>query len=353
MNPIHDRLLEKASNEAIYNTYLYLSGITTPAAGDSLQSIVSGLEAALKSRKSGVRSAGEMNKLSILKNAASRNETLAGSRIGNLTRLGGGMTACTFTKPDGTISVVFRGTGSGEWIDNGEGLSGIPEENTYITYAPGGMEAYRTIIEKDYATDQQVEALNWFNKIAYENNWNESHKISVSGHSKGGNKAQFITIHSDLVDSCYSFDGQGFSPEAISAFKKQYPHQYEARRQNIMSFSTENDYVNVLGSRLAPENHIYFFKSRGGIHHIEAMLARDGSLNPKCEQGKFSEYVEAVSERLMNMKPAVRQYATLGVMNIFQKYLGEGAPVNGDAVSLEKTIAGMAVAISQLLRIPE
>ena len=45
--------------------------------------------------------------------------------------------------------------------------------------------------------------------------------IIVTGHSKGGNKAQYVTINSkynDLIDKCFSFDGQGMSPEAIEAF---------------------------------------------------------------------------------------------------------------------------------------
>lgn len=34
--------------------------------------------------------------------------------------------------------------------------------------------------------------------------------ITVTGHSKGGNKAQYVTVLSDKVDRCISMDGQGF-----------------------------------------------------------------------------------------------------------------------------------------------
>ena len=83
--------------------------------------------------------------------------------------------------------------------------------------------------------------------------------------------------------------------------------------------------------------------------YLEAMLDISGQIRSQSEQGKLSEYVENVSKELMDMNPAIRQYATLGIMNIFQKYLGEGTPVNGDSVSIEETIAGIGVAVGPLL----
>ena len=49
------------------------------------------------------------------------------------------------------------------------------------------------------------------------------------------------------------------------------------------------------------------------------------------------------------MNPEIRQHATLGIMNIFQKYVGRGTPVNGDFVSSEKTIAGIGIAATAFL----
>ncbi len=349
MNKISADILQKANEEAIYNVYLYLLHKRLPKENESLNSIVLGLESASKNKMFHNWKDRDIYRLNILKNAVLRNKTLADSQIINLTYSKSGLTACSFKKPNGNISVVFKGTGSGEWIDSGEGLSGIPEANTYIIYEKGGKAVHSQIVQNDYATDQQVDALNWFNSIAYKNNWNVHTKITVSGHSKGGNKAQFVAVNSNLADDCYSFDGQGFSPEALFNLKKQYGKKYEERRWNIRSFSAENDYVNVLGERLVPEQHIYYFESRTGIHNIEAILDENGNFRPQTEQGKLSLYVETFSEELMQMPPAVRQYATLGIMNIFQKYLGEGIPVNGDSVSMEKTIAGVGLAISSLL----
>lgn len=349
MNPIHSKILKKANDEAIYNVYLYLADKTNPANHESLKSIVLGLENELRNKKNNTWKDRDIYRLNILRNAVDNDTILANSRIGNRTSSKIGSTACSFTKPNGEISIVFRGTGGGEWIDNGEGLSGIPEENTYISYGKNGRILSTKTLQNDYATDQQVQALNWFNKIVAQNGWDERTRITLSGHSKGGNKAQFITIHSDLVNYCYSFDGHGFSPEALSSLKKQYGVKFGNRRRKISSFSADNDYVNVLGERLVPENQIYYFESFMGFHYMEAMLDRNGKFNLQSEQGKLSRYVETVSEEIMNMDPLIRRYSTLGIMNLFQKYLGEGTPVNGDTVSFEKTLAGIGISIGPLL----
>lgn len=346
MNPIHPKILAKANDAAIYTLYLYLAHKTDPADQESLKTILGRLETAAGS---GNWSARDRFRLRILQNAARRSAALADSKIGNLTRSESGSTACSFTNPKGEVFVVFRGTGDGEWIDNGEGLSGIPEENTYVAYNENGEAEASQTVQNDYATDQQVEALNWFHRIAAENGWTSDTGITLAGHSKGGNKAQFITIHSPLVDDCFSFDGQGFSPEAVAAFRQQHGAEYAARRRRIRSLSADNDYVNVLGQRLMPDTQIYYFESALGIHYLEAMLDSDGYFLAQGEQGKLSKYMQAVSEKLMSLRPAVRQLVTVGVMNVFQQYLGNGTPVNADAVSLEKTVAGIMIAVDTLL----
>ncbi len=350
MNTISSELLQQASEEAIFNIYLYLSHKTSPSENEPLSSIVYELSTAEKISATNSWKARDVKQLTMLKNAIKRNPVLAASTINNLTRSKNGLTACSFTRPTGRVSVIFKGTGSGEWIDNGEGLSGIPQENTYITYDDNSKIAYSNVVKKDYATEQQVEALNWFRSIFVKSNWNKSTHITISGHSKGGNKAQFVAINSDFVDNCFSFDGQGFSPEAIAAFKKAYGNEFDNRRKKIISISSENDYVNVLGNRLAPNDNIFFFKSRSGLHFLDSMLDSNGVFLPQANQGRLSEYVESVSDELMSIQPFVRQYATLGVMNVFQKYIGDGMPVNGDSFSTEKTIAGVGIAVGAIIR---
>lgn len=349
MNNISLTTLNKANEAAIYNIYLYLSQKTTPSVFDTFGSIILKLEKAFEKQKESIWNKREIYQLNILKNAIKYKPYLADSVISNLTRSQSGLNACSFVNRKNEIFVAYRGTASGEWIDNGEGLSGIPEENTYITYDIDGRATAYNIIKNDYATDQQVEALNWFNYIAAKNQWTNQTDLTVCGHSKGGNKAQFVAIHTGTVKRCFSFDGQGFSPEAIIDFKARFGNDFEKRRENIYSLSTENDYVNVLGERLMPEKNIHYFDSHLGLHYLEAIINNVGNLNPKSEQGKLSQYIESVSKELMGMPPLIRQYATIGIMNIFQKYIGKEEPISGDTVSVEKTIAGIGVAIGPLL----
>lgn len=210
MNFLPDELLKRANTEAIFNLYLYLVHKKMPVSNETMYSALYGLRSTARYSDLTER---EAYRLKILESAVSSDRYIASSRIKNLTFSKSGMTACTFVKPDESVSIVFKGTGDGEWIDNGEGLSGISEENTYITFTANSDTSYKKTIKSDYATDQQVEALNWFSRIVAENGWTNRTKITVSGHSKGGNKAQFVAIHSGLVKECISFDGQGGHPK--------------------------------------------------------------------------------------------------------------------------------------------
>ncbi len=344
---MNEILLHKAERALLYNIYLYLADKVSPADGDTLATIVSQLTA------SDHLDPIEQRQLRVLLGAISCDPILSAARIGNQVTSENGMTACTFTESDNTVCVAFRGTGSGEWIDNGEGLSGIPQENTYITYRNGKEQ--RTTVSNDYATNRQVEALNWFHRIADRNGWTADTDITVSGHSKGGNKAQFVAMKSPLADRAFSFDGQGFSPEAITAFRQQLGTEFERRRSHIFSISADNDYVNVLGERVMKPENILFFEAPIGdalapaYHLPEAMLDRLGRFHPPSEPGYIARYFEAASEQLMRMKPAVRRYATIGVMNIFQNLIGKGTAVNGDRVSPEETFAGIGIAAGILI----
>lgn len=349
MNRLQDMLLKRANEEMIFCLYIKLAHKADAAAGDSLAAAVEALRIAAKADRPRPWKERDKTQLAVLYRAIKTMPHLAVVTIGDLTRSVNGLSACSLTKPDGSISVVFRGTGYGEWIDNGEGLSGIPEENNYLTFGDDGTVTGLYTVNKDYATDQQVEALNWFRGVAAKNGWDDTTDLTLSGHSKGGNKAQFVTVHSPFVRRCFSFDGQGFSPEALTALSYRIGASFDERRRRIYSLSADNDYVNVLGERLMPKSQVCFVQSRGGLHYPEAMLDENGVFHPFCEQGTLSRYVESVSGKLMSMKPWLRQHATLGVMNVLQTYLGKGIPVNGDAVSLEQTVAGMAVAVGVLL----
>ncbi|MDS0525622.1 DUF2974 domain-containing protein [Clostridium sp. SHJSY1] len=126
----------------------------------------------------------------------------------------GGQQICLVNN-SGQATAVFRGTGSKEWPDNFKG-------------------AYQT------DTDLQSNALDWFNSLPYNN-------VTVTGHSKGGNKAQYVTIKSDKVSKCVAFDGQGFSKE----FCEKYQNEIANNKNKITLIAPSDDYVNILLFRIA------------------------------------------------------------------------------------------------------
>ncbi len=127
---------------------------------------------------------------------------------------GGGRSALLFDPANNEAIVAFKGTQSdAEWIDNVSGLYQVP-------------------------TAFQKNALNWFRSL----DLNDFDTITVTGHSKGGNKAKFITLMDNRVDNCFSFDGQGFSDEFI----KKYSRQIKANQKKILNIIEESDFVNIL-----------------------------------------------------------------------------------------------------------
>ena len=345
-------IIDKAEPEAIYNLLLYLLEKDGAKEGETISQALANTDTSQWDDKARNQFAKRLN---IVQNAFSHNPALADSIItdytANYNNKQGGMTACAITDPSGAVHIIFAGTGAGEWIDNGEGLSGIPQYNLYATYDKLGHLLYSTPAANDYATEQQAEALNWFNKLCSQNNWNKGTPVIVSGHSKGGNKAQFVAINSDLPTECYSFDGQGFSPEAIEMFKAHFP-DYNTRRSRIYSISADNDYVNVLGERLVPQQNIFFLQSSDiddnpfAYHYMETLLNPNGRLNPESPQDEISRYIQDLSRTVMSMPPEERRHITLSIMSLFQHILGGGTPpVNGDYVSDSDTVKGLLSAL--------
>lgn len=133
--------------------------------------------------------------------------------------VGGGVSA-VFVNPDtGEAVVVFRGTGSLEWKDN---------------FVGGGL----TDAGDGVSTRCQEEALKWYQSLDLD----RYSTVTVTGHSKGGNKAKYITVRDDSVDRCLSFDGQGFSDE----FVNKYGDEIARNQEKITNSNVDSDYVNLL-----------------------------------------------------------------------------------------------------------
>lgn len=129
----------------------------------------------------------------------------------NIRNIDDNVHAMCFEDMEGNAYVAFKGTSGGdEWYDNVEGLNSAD-------------------------TKSQKEAQDYIEDLPYDH-------ITVVGHSKGGNKAQYVAITSDKVDRCVSMDGQGFSQE----FLDKYAAEIEARGGNIKNISLDTDYVHIL-----------------------------------------------------------------------------------------------------------
>ncbi len=129
---------------------------------------------------------------------------------------GGGISAVIISEQENEAVVAFRGTASNEWIDDFLGANQIDSL-------------------------QQINALEWYKSVYDKCNLGK-YTVTVTGHSKGGNKAKYITILNDTPDRCISFDGQGFSDEFIEHYKDRILKRHEIIENHNVDF----DYVNIL-----------------------------------------------------------------------------------------------------------
>ncbi len=205
--------------------------------------------------------------------------------------------AC-FVDPSGQAIVVFMGTAD-EWADNVRGA--------------------------EYSdTEQQRRALEWFESLPYED-------IIVTGHSKGGNKAMYVTILSTKASACFSFDGQGFSNEFI----EKYGDLIDERSGLIHSRSHYRDFVNILLYSIAGD--ASYYKNGFGI-------------------GGFSEYHAPISMFCWEYNTATGEWE-------LQLSFGEAVPrspamdmLNGFTVHLVSNVSGykriiMVEAFAQLVAV--
>lgn len=134
-----------------------------------------------------------------------------------------GVRASCFVDSEGNATIAVRGSGGSyeAWSDNLEGA-----------------------FDCDTKCQKQFQEFVKEQAKYYDN-------ITVTGHSKGGNLAQYATVtEGDSIDRCVSFDGQGFNDE----FCDKYADEIEKNKGKIKSISAEGDYVNILLNPIAGEN---------------------------------------------------------------------------------------------------
>ena len=174
--------------------------------------------------------------------------------------------------------MAFRGTALYEWKDDFQG--GARTSDPY----------------DGVSTEYQRKALDWYQGLNLEEGGYDT--ITVTGHSKGGNKAKYITIMDPSVDRCVSFDGQGFSDE----FFEEYQLEIGRNQWKISNHNVEYDYVNLL---LNDVGEIFFY--RGYDYGIGRLL------EAHCPNTFF----KFLNDGRVEMTPVEGQAEEMKVLNYF------------------------------------
>lgn len=210
----------------------------------------------------------------------------------------------------GDVNVVFRGTsGNYEWHDNGEGgyLSDTAQQERAAEYVISLPDSY-------------------------------GDAMTVTGHSKGGNKAQYVTIVTDRIARCVSFDGQGFSQE----FLDKYSDRIAKRSQSIVSISASDDYVNCLLFPIA--GMLIYIETEQQEEFIEyhkpnIMLDTDGNLRRQCEQSELSKLINEYTTYMIATLPEPERSITVdGLIALLES--------GDDKESIWQTLFAGVVAVS-------
>ncbi len=181
-----------------------------------------------------------------------------------------GLTAACFTDSNGNAYVVYRGTdGYIAWSENAEAA---------------------TLADTEY----QQKALNFFESIPKLTMYND---VQLSGHSKGGNMVQYITVvskYSEYISKALSYDGQGFSEK----FLLKYFEEIQKNKDKIVSYSAEFDVVNGLLYELDIERH-YIKASIADInpfnhHYWDVVFDENHKLNDEVEESQLRRQVNAL-----------------------------------------------------------
>jgi hypothetical protein len=234
------------------------------------------------------------------------------------------------------VYVAYRGTGDGRWYDNGDAFA-----KEYSPYQQDAAEYFDSVMERLNVSDQA--------------------NVYVTGHSKGGNQAQFVTLASKygyLVDKCISMDGEGFSPEAIAYFKSIYGEEfYEEQLQKLYSICGDNDYVNGLGIKVIPEDHTVYietpvdvtdFSNSHGLINTETGTGNlfdygNGSFyNQTTQQRELALLSKSLSENIMKLPKEDREDICRSIMSILEysfnkdNEITHGVGLNGETATLEE-----------------
>jgi hypothetical protein len=251
----------------LLNNLIYLDGIeSNQTLGDNVESLLLSLP-----------QDENLSENRAMLSAILRDETLPQMWVAKLVDDEFGMRVlCILDRPENPqdVTVIFRGTGNDEeWRDN-------------------GMTVYRS----DTPAQERAAAYIMNLPPAY------GDEVTVTGHSKGGNKAQYVTVTTKRIASCLSFDGPGFSKE----FLEKYSQEIAANKHKITSVAATQDIVNALMYPIAGQ--MIYLENRPEssyllYHKPYVVFSPDYRLLPETNQALLPKALHEYSITLMEQLP--------------------------------------------------
>ena len=149
----------------------------------------------------------------------------------------------------------------------------------------GSYDAWKDNVEGGYETDTTCQkTIDSFVKEM----GNKYDDITITGHSKGGNLAQYATVkNGDEIVRCVSFDGQGFNNDFVDANQA----EIDANRDKIISVNAHNDFVNILLNPIAGKT-VYLNNDADGMDAHSSYCLWASNKHKIDEQGNYYPPVE-------------------------------------------------------------
>ena len=222
------------------------------------------------------------------------------------------------------VYVHYYGTGDGNWKYNAAAYGAEPQPSEMQEWA---LTFFDDIVKTEYEGKSMG-------------------SLYVTGHSQGGNNAQFVTIrseYSDYISQCISLDGPGFSYKFVEDSKKLLGEAvYESRCDKIWGYYGENDYVSTLGQvSIVKTSHIRYVRytmdkfNFAGFHMIDGMVNVDDDGNirlaydpddPLTDDSAFRKFITKTVSKIKDLPQEKQARAAELVMKICEDNVGSDEP---------------------------
>ena len=188
-------------------------------------------------------------------------------------------------------------------------------------------------------TPHQIKALEWYRKYVSEYDLSPL-EVTVTGHSKGGNKAKYITILDDSVDHCISFDGEGFSDKFFEKYKREILLRSDRIQNHMVNYDYVSPIMNDVGSSMYYHGHNYGTGRFVENHMVNTFMKFDEEGDFKMEvdeNGKPAEIMvldEFINSYLRSMDDERRGSALATFGSIASTLMNAGKRLNAQTTGL-------------------